>query len=140
MKQRDSTRSLAMSSALKRFLGFKGTWTSIRGVPNVVADDVFELNRGLNMMYVYCDVAAYTAVGDTKAPLLRVCNVTGIHGEVVRITYAHPQYVPLARREFDTIEININDELGRPMPYEFGKSVAVLHFRRRHEETILLRR
>ena len=89
-------------------------------------------------MYVYCDIAAHTAVGDTKAPLLRVCNVTGKHGDIVRITYSHPHYVPLARRDFDTIEININNELGHSIPFEFGKSVVTLHFRRRHEKALLL--
>jgi hypothetical protein len=48
-----------------------------------------------------------------------------------RITFNRPFYVPVARREFDTTVINIRDELGRLMPFEFGKSVATLHFRRR---------
>lgn len=139
MKFRETSLSLSLSPALKRLLGFTEGWIATRQT-NVPAQQIFEINRGMNLMYVYCDIAAYTAVGDTKAPLLRVCNVTGKHGEMVTITYPHPHYVPLARREFDTVEININDELGQPMPFEFGKSVVTLHFRRRHEETILLRR
>jgi hypothetical protein len=96
------------------------------------AERVLDLNAGVNLLYVYCDIAAYTAVGDTKAPLLRVCHVQGTHGELVRTIYTHPHYVPVGIREFDTIEININTERGLPMPFQFGKSVVTLHFRRRH--------
>jgi hypothetical protein len=28
----------------------------------------FDVNRGLNLMYVYCDVASHGIVGDTKTP------------------------------------------------------------------------
>ena len=121
-----------MSDDLQHYLGFD--------LQNIVVDPQtvgtqsrysFDVNRGLNLMYVYCDVAAHTVVGDTKTPLLRVCNVTGKHGEIVRRTYIQPHYVPVGRREFDSIEIAINNELGRPMPFEYGKSVVTLHFRRK---------
>lgn len=136
---KDTQFAVALSTAFKRFLGFDGDW-SILSDKFRKADRVFDLNGGLSLLYVYCDIAGYTIVGDTKAPLLRVCNVKGRHGNIVRITYEQPHYVPLARHDFDTIEININNELGRPMPFEFGKSVVTLHFRRRHEKTLLLRR
>lgn len=98
---------------------------------DLVASTAFDVNRGLNLMYIHCDVAAHVIVGDVKAPLLRVCNIaTGRHGSVVRNTYKRPHYVPLGRREFDAIEIGINNELGKPMPFEFGKSIVTLHFRR----------
>ena len=134
---KDTLFSVALSPALKRFLGFEGDWVT---VPEnfYKADRVFNLNDGLSLIYVYCDIAGYTIVGDTKAPLLRVCNVKGKYGDIVRITYERPHYVPLARRDFDTIEVNINNELGQPMPFEFGKSVVTLALRRRHEKTLLL--
>jgi hypothetical protein len=55
-----------------------------------VGERDFDANRGLNLKYVYCDVASHSIVGDTKNPLLRVCNVTGKHGEYVRHTYSSP--------------------------------------------------
>jgi hypothetical protein len=67
-----------------------------------MAQQRFDINRGLNFLYVYCDIATHTTVGDTKTPLLRMCNVTG---EFVRHTYVQPHYVPVGRREFDSIEI-----------------------------------
>jgi hypothetical protein len=58
-------------------------------------------------MYVYCDVATHTIIGDTKTPLLRVSNVSGSHGDTIRETLLHSHYVPVGRREFDTTEIAI---------------------------------
>jgi hypothetical protein len=122
---------LYMSAQLQKLMGVL-IGTNHLGNQVVFASSVFELNHGFNLMYVYCDVASYTAVGDTKAPLLRVCSVSGKHGEMVSTIFTHPHYAPVGRREFDSIEININTELGTPMPFTSGKSVVTLHFRRRH--------
>jgi hypothetical protein len=96
------------------------------------APDIFDVHAGNRLMYIYCDVASYNLVGDTHAPLLRVCNVTGSFGEMQRTTYSHPYYIGVTRSEFDTIEININNELGQPMPFLFGKALVTLHFRRKN--------
>ena len=83
-------------------------------------------------MYVYCDVAAHSVVGDIETPLLRVCNTAGNDGEIVRTIFTHPHYVPVARTDFQTIEINLSDELGRPIPFMHGKTLATLHSRQRN--------
>ena len=121
----------SMSDELQHYMGFDLKRFTDQQAYGTIAERAFDVNRGLNLMYVYCDVASHAIVGDTKTPLLRVCNVAGRHGEVVRHTYEQPHYVPVGRREFDTIEIAINNELGEPMPFEYGKSVVTLHFRRR---------
>jgi hypothetical protein len=123
---------LVMSDKLQRYTGLDLKSVAVNKQSfSVMADEAFDVNRGLNLMYVYCDVASHAIVGDTKTPLLRVCNVAGKHGEFVRLVYAQPHYVPVGRREFNSIEIAINNELGKPMPFPYGKSVVVLHFRRR---------
>ena len=129
----DIPTNFMMSDDLRRYLGFNFSNLSLTNTSlQEFSTEAFDLNRGLNFMYVYCDVAAHTVVGDTKTPLLRVCNVTGKHGEVVCHTYIQPHYVPVGCREFETIEIAINNELGKPMPFQYGKSVVTLHFRRQH--------
>ena len=40
---------------------------------DVSVDDILYFTSGLR--YVYCDVAAYTLVGDRQAALLRVCDM-----------------------------------------------------------------
>ena len=126
------SEDFAMSEDLQRYMGFdlQNITVGPRSI-GTQSRQSFDVNRGLNLMYVYCDIAAHTVVGDTKTPLLRVCNVAGKHGEIVRHTYVRPHYVPVGRREFDSIEIAINNELGKPMPFEYGKSVVTLHFRRK---------
>jgi hypothetical protein len=96
-----------------------------------MAQQAFDVNRGLNLLYVYCDVATHTIVGDTKTPLLRTCDVTDKYGEFVHRTNVQPHYVPVGRRELDSVEFPTNNELGRPMPFEYRKSVVTLHFRRK---------
>lgn len=124
------THTFQMSHDLQNFTGFTDLPTGERSF-NSVAERDFDVNRGLNLMYVYCDIASHSIVGDTKAPLLRVCNVSGKHRDYVRYTYTQPHYVPVGRHEFDAIEIAIYNELGKPMPFQYGKSVVTIHFRRR---------
>lgn len=90
----------------------------------------FDMNAGLGLMYIYSDIASYSAVGDVQAPLMRVCNSEGSHNEVVRVCYTHPHYLPVSRRHIDTIDIYITDQLGCPYPFETGTSIVTLHFRR----------
>ena len=86
--------------------------------------------RRFNSLYVYCDAAEAISVGDIKAPLLRVVDAAGNVGDLIHRLYTTPQYVPVSRKEFNTVEIDIRDDTGRPVPFEFGKVVGILHFRR----------
>jgi hypothetical protein len=86
-----------------------------------------------NIMYIYCDIVTPYLVGDVQTPLLRAIGVKGERDETITVTFEKPYYLPVARRDFDQIEININTELGAPVPFSGGKSLAVLHFRPRNE-------
>jgi hypothetical protein len=111
-----------MSEDLQRYMVFDLNTVLLDPVSfGTMAKQAFDVNRGLNLLYVYCDVAMHTIVGDTKTPLLRACNVAGKHGEFVRHTYVQPHYVPVGRREFDSIEIALNNEISKPMPFEVRK-------------------
>ena len=84
-------------------------------------------NRGFNSLYVYCDAAEAIPVGDIKAPLLRVVDAAGNFGDLIHRFYTTPQYVPVSRKEFNTVEIDIRDDSERPVPFEFSKVVVTLH-------------
>jgi hypothetical protein len=118
-------------TTLLEYLGFSRWFTMIPKVPTV-GTEIFDINRGQHLMYVYCDVAAHSVVGDIETPLLRVCNTRGNDGDMVRTIFTHPHYVPVSKSEFQTIEINLSDELGRPIPFVQGKSLVTLHFRQRN--------
>ena len=69
-------------------------------------------------------------MGDTKAPLLRIVNrdVKSI-GNIHRV-FNLLLYVPLQKKTFDTIEIDMRTDFGTIVPFLSGKSFVVLEFRR----------
>src|SRR6218665_1097124 len=79
--------------------------------------------------YVYCDVLEHVSVGDTKAPFLRIVQVSGECGDRVQAIYDKPIYVPLQKNNFDSIEIDIRNDAGKPISFEYGKLIVTLHFR-----------
>ena len=91
----------------------------------------FDIDGNLNSLYVYCDILEHIPVGDVVAPLLRVVGVTGKHGDTIRKTYDEPMYVPVRTKNFDSIEIDIRADTGESVPFQFGKSEVVLHFKLR---------
>ena len=93
-----------------------------------------ELQPGLvdntMMAYVYCDIVESTIVGDSKVPLLRTVNLDSKADNIINHIYTSPVYRPIQKKHFDTIETYIYTDTGRPIPFETGKSVVTLHFRR----------
>ena len=88
-------------------------------------------------MYIYCDVLECVPVGDTAAPLLRIVEVNGVAGEMLLIQYDPPRYVPLQKKVFDSIEIDIRDDAGGPIAFDSGKLIVTLHFRRAKDSYFL---
>ena len=58
-------------------------------------------------LFVYCDILEHVIVGDTKAPLLHSISVSGKHEDIVREIYDKPMYVPIQKKHFESIEIDI---------------------------------
>ena len=90
------------------------------------------LNCGSDSLFVYCDIVRGQIVGSRTAPLLRVVPFTtetdlSVHHFEVR----HRDYLPLSKRFFDSIEIDIRDEIGQRLAFVNSKVIVKLHFRRR---------
>ena len=51
--------------------------------------------------------------------------------EVMHVSknFERPHYVPLNKKNFDTISLNIRDEAGDLVAFEHGKVIITLHFR-----------
>ena len=71
--------------------------------------------RGLYSLYVFCDAAEAIPVGDFKASLLRVVDAAGNFGDTIHILYTTPLYVPVSKKEFNTVEIDIRADSFRPV-------------------------
>jgi hypothetical protein len=96
----------------------------------------FRIGGGVRLMYMYSDIITPYLVGNVQVPLLRTVAPSGERGEMITVTFNNPYYIPVARRGIDTIQIHINNEIGKPMPFTGGKSLVVLHFRRRNESLL----
>lgn len=87
-----------------------------------------------SQLYVYCDIIEPQMVGDIMCPLLRIIPLDPtkyIYGSNKMHVFSPPHYMPVMRREFDTIEIDIRTNTGENVPFQFGTSCVKLHFKRR---------
>jgi len=120
--------NLELTETFAQTLGFERH--KFIGGSEYVSTFAADVNRSFATMFIYCDVVRESIVGDTTVPLLRTLNVEGRYGDIIQKIYHTPTYVPLQRSYFDAIEINIRDDTGRLVPFESGKAIVTLHFRR----------
>ena len=82
-------------------------------------------------LYAYCDILEHVIVGDVTAPMLRVVDMklTPKKSKVHTIMNT-PLFVPVQKKIFDTIEINLMTDTGYPAPFSSGKSNVVLELKR----------
>ena len=93
------------------------------------ADREADLDHGFHDLYVYCDIIQPQYVGDALVPLLRIVPVEGKDRERISKSFIRPQYVPVSRKQFESIEVNIKRDTGETVPFEFGRVLLTLHFR-----------
>ena len=98
---------------------------------HIEAPNVVDMTQGFNTLYVYTDVVESRIVGDTLAPLLRSILISGRHGDRMSERFTNVHYIPLLRSNFHSIEVDIRDDMGRHVPFEYGRVTVTLHFRRR---------
>ena len=84
----------------------------------------------VDSLFVYCDILQHVPVGDTLVPLLRPVVVRGKPGDQISEKYINSMYLPVQKKSFDSIEINIMTDTGDPAPFVDGPSTVTLHFRR----------
>ena len=89
------------------------------------------MTEGFDTLYVYTDIVESRIVGDTLATLLRALPISGRHGDRVSDRFTNVQYVPLLCSNFHSIEVDIRDDMGRRVPFEYGRVTVTLNFRRR---------
>ena len=91
------------------------------------------ISPNLHSMYVYSDLIRPRHVGDTAAPLLRTVPLesSGNTPENQNVVFNHIYFLPIIRHDIPTIEIDIRDDIGRPVPFEDSRLLVTLVFRRR---------
>lgn len=103
---------------------------------DLLADEPASVTRGIpDKLFVYCDICEPYVTGDVHSPLLRVVPVEHsvdkyTYGSNTVRHFSHPNYIPLRLTSFRTIEIDIRDQVGEKIPFEFGTLTVTLQFRR----------
>ena len=117
---------LRLTPLVQRLLGLDTTYITekVRGTL------IYDMSL-LSSLYVYCDLLEPRVVGDMMTQLLRIIPVEGEDGDTVTRIYENVHYVPLQRKSFQSIEIDIRDTAGKLVPFERGTLIVTLHFRRR---------
>ena len=97
----------------------------------VKGHNVSDITAGIQNLHIYCDVLEMTPLGDSLVPLLRIVPVSDEkYGSNVTKYYESPRYVPLQKKQFDSIEIDIRDSFGEKIAFETGQVIVTLHFKR----------
>ena len=91
-----------------------------------------DISAGINSFFIYCNIVEPQFVGNALKPLLRTVPVAeGQLGTTVHKEFISPHYIGLLSREFDTIEIEVRNDFGDLIDFQFGKVIVKLHFRRK---------
>ena len=102
---------VTLSSDLASIMGFSPKEMIFREERKHKGKVTVDPNRGFNILYVYCDAAEAIPVGDIKAPLLREVGAAENFGDTIHRLYTTPQYVPVSKKEFNTVEIDTRTTL-----------------------------
>lgn len=93
---------------------------------------IVDLNSDFHLFYLYTDIVEPQVIGDVQAPLLRIITVRGQDGGMIHELFDRPHYVPILRKNFQTIEIVIRTHSGQLVSFARGKLIVKLHFRLKH--------
>ena len=53
------------------------------------------------------------------------------YGRIHNFTFPHSHYIKVEQNFFDTLHIDLKDEHGKYLPFQFGTSTVTLHFKRK---------
>ena len=135
-KHCDERRAMEMVPTLKKILGidYKKDVIEINDKTVVVGEFPANLCNALpTNLLVYTDICEPYITGDVSTRLLRNISLNFdryTYGSVMTRTFSSPVYVPVLCHDFEIIEIDIRDQYGLPVPFDFGTLTLTLHFRR----------
>ena len=91
---------------------------------------IADVDRGMRSLFIHCNIVSAQLVGDLHVPLLRTVAVKGRTGDVVAKSFSNIHYMRIERSDFQEIEIHITDETGKTVPFQQGRVIVKLHFKR----------
>lgn len=116
-------KAVILSKKLSYMLGFDSA------LGDQTIDSAYPVHTAGDFLFVYINIVEYQLVSNIMSPLIKVLNVKGEPGENVQISVPRPQYVPLRNHDFETVHIQIKNDLDELVDFHSGKICLVLHFR-----------
>jgi hypothetical protein len=113
---------------------YRGTQNKNSNIRAPYISEIVKLNISeLGNFYIYSDIVEYQYVGNEQTPLLRIVPTGDVVKEMnfTSKIYDSNHYIPVARNNIDTIEIDIRNHLGDPVNFTKGEVVVKLHFKRK---------
>lgn len=128
------SHELQLSTRLKKILGFDTESILITKNQFKLGNRPANLYNSLpSMLMVYSDICEPIITGDVQTPLLRSVSLGTpeyTYGSRRLKNFSPCMYIPLLINSFSTIEIDIKDELGRAILFDYGTLTVTLHFKR----------
>ena len=122
--------SLHLSARLSLILGYE----PMTNVLNRTGTFPSNILLGIpSQLFVYTDIIEPQAIGDVFAKVLRVVVVDSnnyTYGAQMTRVFGQPHYVPVLKREFENIQIDIRSSTGDLIPFQFGTLCVKLHFKK----------
>ena len=130
----DKYHGFTLSEKMRKILGFKEVYYSVRYNRPVTATSIANLSNAMpSLAMIYCDVIESVITGHVHTKLLK--NVAldfsnYVFGSIRVKSFSPPVYIPILLNSFRTIEISIKDEFGDPLAFVEGTLTITLHFNR----------
>jgi len=129
----DGEHKIKFENNLSRMLGFPDStdWISHPGLDGKYPIDV---KGGLNFLMLYSDFTENIRIGNISGKIMRVINNDlSSYGSTHVTSFHFPNiyYIPMSRRHIDCIHMTIYSDFGQIVRFAGGKTMVVLHFRRR---------
>ena len=81
-----------------------------------------------SIIRVYSDICEPYIIGDVHTPLLRIVPLN--MNQYKYKNFTTPMYIPLLSTSFQSITIDIKDQDGYPIAFDYGTLTITLHFKR----------
>ena len=120
---------LRLSPTLTEILAMPTNEMSGKG--KFFSQHAMDLDKDVKSIFVYTDLVQPRPVGDVVVPLLRTLPPVKKERDTVHYLFEKPHYIPLARFQFDTVEILLTSDQGKQISFDNGHCIVTLHFRRR---------
>ena len=125
---------LFISRNLADILGFdKASFSNLTSDPRVfTSEQAYDLFRGLDQIFVYCDLCSNVILGHTSVPLLRCIRSNVSNAPKPQCTtFNRINFVPMSVRNFNSVLVYLRLGDGRAVPFMSGTCVATLIIRRK---------